>query len=97
MWVESGPSLHAESVRTLNSKPQVSSLARCCAAVYIFSKTIEQHLSRLRDLLSRSVHYLGYIVSGNGVEVDQEKTKCVAFPIKLGRVTAVFRDDLLLS
>ena len=35
---------------------------------------------RLRASLTsvKTVHYLGYIVSEKGVEVDQEKTKCIS-------------------
>ena len=63
--------------------------------IVIFSTTVEQHLSRLRDVLARlkkaglklkpskcyilkkCVHYLGYIVSADGVKVDDDKIKCI--------------------
>ena len=64
--------------------------------IIVFSRSISEHLKKLRDVFSRlkkaglkikpskchllqkSVHYLGHVVSGRGIETDPEKIRCVA-------------------
>ena len=56
--------------------------------IVIFSTTVEQHLSRFRDvglklkpskchIFKKCAHYLGHIVSADGVKVDDDKIKCI--------------------
>ena len=60
--------------------------------IIIYSRTVEEHLERLQQvlgkaglklkpvkcfLLQKSVHYLGHILSEKGVQTDPKKTSCV--------------------